>query len=142
MDKKKGYYLEDTYALSKQIFSNTKALAAKGLRPTPRNQTYGLDRLLEYLEEEMPDGRKGLWRIKDKLLVKQLLRFDGKLSDCDAIVAFFHTLIHLYKEKNYVIKVNSAENKDTEKVEKIIADYNAFGFQLQLSKPGFKRSII
>ena len=142
MDKKKGYYLEDTYALSKQIFSNTKAVAAKGLRPTPRNQTYGLDRLLEYLEEEMPDGRKGLWRIKDKLLVKQLLRFSGSLGDCDAMVAFFHTLIHLYKEKNYIIKVNSAENKDTEKVEKIIADYNAFGFQLKLSKPVMKRSII
>jgi hypothetical protein len=97
MDKKIGYWLEDTYQLSKQIFANTKAFSAKGLRPTTRNQDYYISKIRDYLTEEMPDGRLGLWRIKDKLLVKQLLSFDGDLGICfvkDTLV----TTINGYKK--------------------------------------------
>jgi hypothetical protein len=130
MDKKIGYWLEDTYQLSKQIFANTKAFSAKGLRPTTRNQDYYISKIRDYLTEEMPDGRLGLWRIKDKLLVKQLLSFDGDLGICDAIVGFGHTLVHLYKERKYVARVSEATEKPVSASDIVKAYNSGFGFNI------------
>lgn len=140
MDKRLGFWLEDTYQLSKEIFSNTKAFAAKGLRPTTRNQNYYIGRMVEYLEEELPDGRKGLWRIKDKLLVKQLLSFEGNLGVCDAVVGFGHTLTHIYKERKFTTRLNETEQTEEKSASKAVEDWNMFGFNLQVKK--HTRSII
>jgi hypothetical protein len=134
MDKKIGYWLEDTYQLSKQIFANTKAFSAKGLRPTTRNQSYYISKIRDYLTEEMPDGKLGLWRIKDKLLVKQLLSFDGDLGICDALVGFGHTLAHLYKERNYVARVSDPTEKPVSASDIAKAYSSGFGFNLPKSK--------
>jgi hypothetical protein len=138
MDKRIGYWLEDSYQLAKKIFTATTAFAAKGLRPTTRNQAYYIGKMLEYLEEELPDGRKGLWRIKDKLLVKQLLSFEGNLGDHDTLVGFGHTITHLYKEKNYTVKVNNDKDKTTAKV--IIDGFKSI-FKLDVNKK-YTRPII
>jgi hypothetical protein len=137
MDKKIGHWLENTYQLSKQIANNSRAHAAKGLRPTTKNQGYGLGKLLDYLEEEMPDGRKGLWRLKDALFVKQLLRFEGDLSDCDSIVGNFHAIIHLFKDRSYVTRVNKVQHVNAEEISKSF-DSN-FGFKVSKTH---RRSII
>lgn len=139
MDNKIGHWLENTYNLAKQIFSNTKALSAKGLRPTVRNQDYGISKVMDYLTEELPDGRKGLWRIKDPLLVKQIIGYDGDLGVVDALVGFMHTVIHLYKEKNYVPKVQKAEEQEVIKV--ITESWSAFG-AFKKKKATHTRSII
>lgn len=105
----KGHFLEDTYSLSRDINRNTKTTNSKGLRPTVKNQTYLLERFLEYMEEEMEDGRLGLWRLKDPYLVDQILSFDGDLAPMDAIVANIHTVGHLFKERKYFVP-NLTEN--------------------------------
>lgn len=113
-DKNLGYMLEDTYTLSREINPKTNTHNSKGLRPIINNQRYYLARLLEYLEEELPDGRLGLWRISDPYLVKQILSFDGDLSDKDAMVGFGHALAHLFKEKKFLRPIQTT---DTEQVE-------------------------
>lgn len=95
-----AYMLEDSYNLSREI-TNTSARTTKGLYPTPKIQSYGLDRTLDYLTEDLPDGRLGVWRIPDPYLISQMMVFDGDLGPCDALVAFFHTVIHLNKERRF-----------------------------------------
>lgn len=97
-----AFMLEDTYNLSREINPNATAYNVKGLRATLRNQEYYLQKIMEYLEEELPDGRLGLWRIPDPYLIQQFMQFDGDLGPCDAIVAFGHAVTHLYKEKKYI----------------------------------------
>ena len=95
------HFLEDTYSLARQINEKANSYNTKGLKPTPKNQNYGLERLIEYMEEEMDDGTLGLRRIGDPYLVSQILSFEGDLKPMDALVAFFHTIIHLFKERHY-----------------------------------------
>lgn len=113
-DKKLAFMLEDTYTLNKEITPNSKANNAKGLRPTLGNQTYYLGRLLEYCEEELPDGKLGLWRIPDPYLVRQCMNFDGNLGDKDAIVGMGHALTHLYKEKKFLRPLQTTDTPEEE----------------------------
>ena len=122
-EKNKSHYLEDSYNLSKEINPESKTFNSKGLRPTLRNQSYGLQLILDYCGEELPDGRLGLWRIPDAYLVKQLMNFDGDYSDKDAIIAFMHALIHLKKESKY--RPNVSEPVEVKEKKKVIG--NAFG---------------
>jgi hypothetical protein len=123
-EKNLGYMLEDTYGLSKEINPNTQVASGKGMRPTLRNQDYYLSRLLDYCEEELPDGRLGLWRIPDPYLVKQLMQFDGDLGVCDSIVAAGHTIMHFFKERRF--KTQIYKESKPEKKKNIFG--NAFGF--------------
>lgn len=122
-EKNKGYYLEDTYTLSREINPNSTSFNSKGLRPTPRTQAYYLQLILDYCEEELEDGRLGLWRIPDPYLIKQLMNFDGDLSDKDSLVSFGHALIHLKKESKY--RPNVSERVEVKEKPKVIN--NAFG---------------
>jgi hypothetical protein len=122
-EKNKGYYLEDTYTLSREINPNSTSFNSKGLRPTPRTQAYYLQLILDYCEEELEDGRLGLWRIPDPYLIKQLMNFDGDLSDKDSLVSFGHTLIHLKKESKY--RPNVSERVEVKEKPKVTN--NAFG---------------
>lgn len=131
-EKNLGYLLEDTYALSREINPNTQAANAKGMRPTVRNQEYYLNRLLDYCEEELPDGRLGLWRINDPFVVKQLMQFDGDLGVVDAIAGLGHTMMHFFKERRYKPQIVKGEKKKEKK--KNIG--NAFGFHNNSSNFG------
>jgi hypothetical protein len=122
-EKNKSHYLEDTYTLSREINPNANSYNSKGLRPTPRTQNYGLQLIIDYCEEELPDGKLGLWRIPDPYLVKQLMNFDGDYSDKDAIIAFLHALIHLKKESKY--RPNVSEKVEVKEKPKVTN--NAFG---------------
>lgn len=114
-----AYLLEDTFNLSREINPNSTNYNMKGLRATPKTQKYMLSKILDYLEEELPDGRLGLWRIPDVYLVKQLRNFDGSLSDTDAIVAFGHALMHFYKDDKFtkfsIINETKQEKKKPER---------------------------
>lgn len=122
-EKNKSHYLEDTYTLSREINPGANTFNSKGLRPTVKNQNYGLQLILDYCEEELPDGRLGLWRIPDPYLIKQLMNFDGDYSDKDGIIAFMHALIHLKKESKY--RPNISEPVEVKEKPKTIN--NAFG---------------
>lgn len=133
-EKNKSHYLEDTYTLSREINPNANSYNSKGLRPTPRTQNYGLQLIIDYCEEELPDGKLGLWRIPDPYLVKQLMNFDGDYSDKDAIIAFLHALIHLKKESKY--RPNVSERVEVKEKPKIVN--NAFGMAFS----NYKKSAI
>jgi hypothetical protein len=136
-EKNLGYLLENSYTLSKEICPTGNAMNIKGMRPTPNNQKYYLSKILDYLEEELPDGRLGLWRIMDPYLVKQLMMFDGELGVCDAIVGFGHCLMHLYKDSRYRPQIYK---DDKPKISQKIYE-NAFGFNSNNSN-FTKKSII
>jgi hypothetical protein len=60
------------------------------------------------------------------------------VHNCDAIVAFGHAITHLYKEKNYTVKVNDEKEKTS--LKKITESFsNVFGIKLA---PKVKRSMI
>ena len=123
-EQNETYFLEETYNLSREINPKYSGHNAYGLRPTPNNQSYYISRALDYFEEELPDGRLGLWRLKDPYLVEQVLNYDGDLSDKDALVAFGHSITHLFKERKY-----AAPTKPKEVVEEVIKSRfkSAFG---------------
>ena len=108
------HFLEDTYNLARQINEKANSYNTKGLKPTPKNQDYGLERLIEYMEEEMDDGSLGLRRMGDPYLVSQIMAFEGDLKPMDALVAFFHTIIHLFKERHYALIASNRNNSSEE----------------------------
>lgn len=108
-EKGKMYMLEDTYTLSREINPGASSFNTKGLRPTVNNQKFMISALLDYLEEELPDGRLGLWRIPDPYVIKQIMQYDGDLSDKDSVVALSHAIVHLNKERKYTPYVATEE---------------------------------
>jgi hypothetical protein len=57
--------------------------------------------MLDYFEEELTDGRLGLWRIPSVYLLRQVLNFSGDLGPNDAMVAFGHALMDMNINKKY-----------------------------------------
>jgi hypothetical protein len=114
LDKDEEALLENTYSLNREINPKTKALNAKGLRPIINTQNFYIELILQYLEEELPDGKKGLTRIPDSYLLEQILMYDGDLAPMDAIVAFGHTLMHLQKDKKHVPRNWNYEVEESE----------------------------
>jgi hypothetical protein len=101
IQKNLGYLLTDTPEHQREINSATKARNVKGIRPTPRTQKYYLQAMLDYFEEELTDGRLGLWRIPSVYLLRQVLNFSGDLGPNDAMVAFGHALMDMNINKKY-----------------------------------------
>jgi hypothetical protein len=101
LEQNKGYLLEDTYTLNREINPKTRSTNTKGSRPVLNNQRYYLAAIKDYLGEILPDGRLGLWRIPCPYLVKQLMMFEGSLNPVDSIVSFGHCIMNLNKSKKY-----------------------------------------
>ena len=123
-EQSKIHFLEDTYTLAREINPNTKAYNVKGLKPVKKNQDYYISKIVEYCEEELPDGRLGLYRIPDPYLIRQLMNYEGDLGPLDAVVAFGHCLTHLYKERKYTLQKPPEEE---EKEKKQYYGQSAFG---------------
>lgn len=123
-EQNKIYLLEDTYNLAREINPNTRSHNVKGLKPTAKNQDYYISKVVEYCEEELPDGRLGLYRIPDPYLIKQIMNYEGDLGPLDALVAFGHTLTHLHKERKYALQ------KPPEEEEKVQTRTQASAFGL------------
>lgn len=122
-EKSCSYMLEDTYNLTKDITGQTETKNSKGIRPLEKVQKHYLQLILDYCEEELSDGKLGLWRIPDPYLIKQLISFNGDLSPCDAIVGFGHALMHLHKDRKFIPKHYDYSEEVTEKNSKNIFGY-------------------
>lgn len=135
IDKDEYSRLESNYELNKQINPKTRAQNAKGMRPNNKTQNFMLELTLQYLEEELPNGKKGLTRIPDIYLLEQILLFSGDLSPMDALVAFGHALMHLHMDRRVVSRSWDYSNVTEQSVTKKPKDM----FKL-FTKP--KKSII
>lgn len=115
MDEKNvGYYLEDSFTLAKEIAPNTKNTKTKGLSPTISNIRYGNglfknycleDIVVGFTEDFVPIMKKGIVRILDKAMLKEIINYKPKdkvLGNVDRIVGFRHALILAsYKDKYF-----------------------------------------
>lgn len=131
------YYLEDGLDLAKEINPGTKVKRRKGLAATTPNQRFGNGLIVNYCLEDIvvgqtPDGepiiKKGIVRIKDKLLLKEIIEYKPGLN-VDRIVAFRHALI-LNTAKSKFHPVAKVEKPQTERPKRLGAAKSPFLHQL------------
>jgi len=134
-EKNIGHYLEDGLDISKEINPNTKNKRNKGLPATVPNIRYGNGVLRNYCLEDLiigqdnmgePITKKGVVRIKDKVLLKEIIGYkpsiDGKAKNADRIVGARHALIIAKSKDKYfpVAKVANVYSDTPPKPRKII----------------------
>lgn len=100
-EKNLGHYVEDGLDLAKEINPKTEVKRKKGLAATLPNIRYGNGCIKNYCLEDLvvgldPQGnpiiKKGIVRIKDRLLLKEIIAYVPKMN-VDRIVGFRHALI-------------------------------------------------
>jgi hypothetical protein len=133
----KYHLLIPTPSLTKEISPNSKAGNTTGLRATPGIQKHALNLVLDYLNEELPNGQLGVTRIMDVLLIDEMLAYDG-VKNTDRYIAFSMAIEALYMYKKYTTVVNYQEENVKEEpkikfdafgnVRKSGSLSNAFGF--------------
>jgi hypothetical protein len=110
-----GHYLEDGLDIAKEINPHTKSKRNKGLSATVPNIRYGNGLLREYCLDDLDMGKdpsgnsiikKGIIRIKDKWLLKEIIGFridptTGKATNADRIVGARHALIIAKSKDKY-----------------------------------------
>lgn len=89
-EKNIGHYLEDGLDLAKEINPNTKTNRNKGLSASTANIRYGNAEFKNYMNEDLVMGqdpltgdniiKKGVIRIKDKLLLKEVIAYTPAMS--------------------------------------------------------------
>jgi len=124
--KNKLHLLIDTPSLTKEISPNSKAGNTKGLRATAGIQKHALNLSLDYCNEELVDGRLGVTRILDPVLIEELLAYDGT-KNVDRYIAFSMGMEALYMYKKYTTIINSEPEEEKEEIR---IRKNAFGIQL------------
>jgi hypothetical protein len=109
-------YLCKTWNLAHEINPDTKSKSSYGLPPTPKNQSYIIDCIKEYLSETIgfdKDGNEilGYTRILDPMLCEELIEFseDGNF---DRIWGFGHAVVYC----KYLDKYNTVEEQREVKV--------------------------
>lgn len=131
-----AHYLDDGLDIAKEINPNTKSKRNKGLGATLPNIRYGNGVFRNYMLEDLvvgqgPDGeniiKKGLVRIKDKWLLKEVIGYKvdpvtGKAINADRIVAARHALINARaKDKYYPIaKIKPEYEHKEEKPKRVV----------------------
>lgn len=102
-NKNKGHYLADGYNLAKEINPKTSIQGrVKGLPATLKIKNHYKNLIIQYCNEKLTVGQKengelvealGLVRIKDEMLITELINFKPK-GNFDRIVSFGHCLIY------------------------------------------------
>jgi hypothetical protein len=124
-EKNIGHYIEDGLDLAREINPATKVNRKKGLAATVPNQKYGNGLLKNYCDEDIivgqtPDGepiiKKGIVRIPDKVLLKEIIAFQPGMN-VDRIVAFRHALIIANSKAKYfpVARIKPAPREEKQK---------------------------
>jgi|GEM_PF-1710840 len=145
-EKNIAHYLEDGLDLAKEINPNTKVKRNKGLSASTPNQRYGNGLLKSYCNEDMVMGqdpttglniiKKGIIRIPDKLLLKEIIAFrpmtgKKKAVNVDRIVGARHALIIAALKDKYFplarIKVAAAEKRKEKKEPRMPFDMHRKG---------------
>ncbi len=119
VEKKEAHiYLEKTPAFLTDIHPNSTVKRLYGIHMTQEIKQYLVSCLLEYINETVSyerddDGkiiaeRKGISRILDPLLLKEMLKFSYK-ANCDRIIAFGLT-VAMARDLNTKIIVSSTED--------------------------------
>jgi hypothetical protein len=128
--KNKTHLLIDTPSLQKEINPNSKVGNSKGLRPTVGNKKHALNLSLDYLNEELPDGKLGVTRVLDPVLIEELLAYDG-VKNTDRYIAFSMGMEAIYMYKKFLVVVNYESEEETQDRKKqYVSKKNAFGFDI------------
>ena len=106
------------------------------------NKNFRFDLLEGYLDEETKDGLPGYTRIKDPMLIAELLAYnpDNKKFNGDRIDGFSYALVHLFKEKKYSPMAMLYEQELEPK--KVDFSRNMFGESKSFNTFDMKRNII
>lgn len=114
--KNKLHFLIDTPSLTKEISPNSKSGNTKGLRATPGIQKHALNLSLDYCNEDLVDGKLGVTRLLDPVLLEELLAYDGS-KNVDRYIAFSMGMEALYMYKKYTTIVNYQNEEKQEEID-------------------------
>lgn len=140
--RKKGHYLEDVVQLQREISPKTKAMNTKGMAANSATKRFRYDLVEAYLDEETKDGLPGYTRIKDPMLIAELLAYnpENKKFNGDRIDGFSYALVHLFKERKYSPIAMLYEQELEPK--KIDFSRNFFGESKSFNTFDMKRNVI
>lgn len=134
MDEKNlGHYVEEGIDIAKEINPGTKVRRKKGLSAATGNINYGNGLLKTYGMEDLIIGqdsqgenivKKGIIRIKDKALLKEIIAYTPGMN-VDRIVAARHALI-LSFSKDKFFPVADVEPQQVEKKQKPTVPHSPF----------------
>lgn len=130
--KNKYHLLIPTPSLTKEISPNSQSKNSTGLRATPGIQKHALNLSLDYCNEDLVDGKLGVTRILDTVLIEELLAYDGH-KNVDRYIAFSMSIEALYMYKKYTTIIYQEE----EIVERPNVRKNAFGITLKNKSNAF-----
>lgn len=133
-EKNLGHWIEDGLDISKEINPNSKNKRNKGLPATTPNIRYGNGVLRNYCLEDLEVGKdheglpvikKGIIRIPDKVLLKEIIGYkpgtDGRAANADRVVAARHALIiALSKDKYFPIAKVEKGYEENPKPKKVV----------------------
>lgn len=135
-DKHLSHYLEDGLDLAKEINPKTQVKRKKGLSASPNNIKFGNGLFKDYCQEELNIGqdsqgnpiiKPGIIRIKDKMLLQEIISFDPNDSlkkNVDRIVGARHALI-CASIKDKLFPVAHVDTESTkEKVKPVVSPFN------------------
>jgi hypothetical protein len=114
-------YLADCKSLVEGITPNSKAYYNYGLPATKKNQEHYMKLIVDYTTEDILQGYdedgngiyvKGIYRIKDPMLLEEMIKF-GKHKNYDRIVAFGHALAWDFEQREN--KIFGGEITDDDK---------------------------
>ena len=128
--KRKTDVLMNSFSLQKSINPNSNGANAKGMPANPKNNAARLEVLITYLEEDIEDGKLGLTRILDPLLIDELIAYDGMgegTRNTDRIDAFTLALLQITSLERFNSVRPFITHKEIEKApqKKLVRD--AFG---------------
>lgn len=102
--QQKSHVLMDTFNLQSAMNPRSKSNSKKGLAANGANNKVRLEVVIDYVEEELEGGVKGYTRIKDPMLLEELIAFDGIGKDSrntDRVDAFGLALLQTTSLEKY-----------------------------------------
>ena len=129
-----SYLLADQPDVIRDITNSSKVNRGKGCHMTKEIKAWGIDKIKEYLEEDIGNNQLRLETILSEPLLEELIKYNDK-ANADRVMALLQIMI--YREQMYNIQVKKVE--ETEKKIRLF-DKPIFKFSKDTYEPQLNNS--
>lgn len=129
-----SYLLADQPDVIRDITNSSKVNRGKGCHMTKEIKAWGIDKIKEYLEEDIGNNQLRLETILSEPLLEELIKYNDK-ANADRIMALLQIMV--YKEQLYNVQVKKVE--ETEKKIRLF-DKPIFKFSKDTYEPQLNNS--
>lgn len=129
-----SYLLADQPDVIRDITNSSKVNRGKGCHMTKEIKAWGIDKIKEYLEEDIGNNQLRLETILSEPLLEELIKYNDK-ANADRVMALLQIMV--YKEQLYNVQVKKVE--ETEKKIRLF-DKPIFKFSKDTYEPQLNNS--